>query len=82
MSLTRYWAHNAHAHSEDCGDAGCIEVVTLADVRALVEPVLRSIHCHCLHSQPFSSQEYDRHHEDWCPYPRVQRFLAALKETP
>lgn len=41
---------------------------------------LAVVTCVCEHSNIHGSQEFDRHHESWCPKLKADRKLASLAE--
>lgn len=60
-------------------------VKALADQRAKVleefRVFLAAVPCVCEHSNIHGSQEFDRHHESWCPKLKADRKLASLTEA-
>lgn len=77
------WVRNAaqlHAIREAFQDipSQAVPVIRLADLAEVRAELKELAVCICQHSNPYSSQEWDRTHEAWCPHTKAHRLLARL----
>lgn len=79
-TMKKYWVRKGSLLTTEQNASMTSQGVYLASD---IEPMLKfikTIPCSCAHSNPHSSQEWDRRHESWCPYPEAQHLLDRLKE--